>query len=314
MKLRNLLTINYHIPEVINNKKDDYHDNFGFQWNKFNKLQLDSFNGSTESYDRLIDQSQLSASDFKNKSVLEVGAGNGRFTEVLLKLGAKVVSVDYSSAIYANFENNNIAIKNEDLICIQSDMFDMPVKEKSFDIVICYGVIQHTGRNEDALNHLVNYVSSNGKLLVDIYSNSLRHFNPWIYAIRPFFSRIKSNEKKFNFVKNFVNFIFPIQLYLLKLVYGKGGIYKYIRYFLYRAPNSVYGINLYLSGKISLEHAKDWSLCDTFDAWMPKHDHPVSMKKWKSMISDLASSRNLDILCIKECGQGNCASLKITDD
>ena len=79
---------------------------------------------------------------------------------------------------------------------------------------------------------------------------------------------------------------------------------------MYRSPNSVYGINLYLSGKISLEHAKEWSLCDTFDAWMPKHDHPVSFRKWKKMINQLSISKNLKVLTIKECGQGNCASLR----
>ena len=73
---------------VINLIDDEYHDNFGYQWNRFNKLQLDSHNGSSESEDRLINQSEFSHEDFNGKVVLEVGAGNGRFTEILLKLGA----------------------------------------------------------------------------------------------------------------------------------------------------------------------------------------------------------------------------------
>lgn len=309
-KLEDLLTFEFDPKKVFINHSSDYHENFGYQWNKFNKLQLDSYNGSSESRDRLLLQSELNPENFKDKKVLEVGAGNGRFTEILLSFGAQVVAVDYSSAIKANYQNNFDSVDCGNLICIQSDLFDMPVREKSFDIVMCYGVIQHTGRNEDCLYELEKYLKKNSILLLDIYSNTIRHFNPWIYSIRPFFSLVKDNEKKFKIVSSFVNFVFPFQLYLISKVHNKNGLFKLLRYILYRSPNSVYGINLYLSGKISLEHAKEWSLCDTFDAWMPKHDHPVSFRKWKKMINQLSISKNLKVLTIKECGQGNCASLR----
>lgn len=48
----------------------------------------------------------------------------------------------------------------------------------------------------------------------------------------------------------------------------------------------------------------------TFEARMPKHDHPVSFRKWKKMINQLSISKNLKVLTIKECGQSNCASLR----
>ena len=46
---------------------DEYHENFGIQWNRFNKLQLDSFNGSNESCDRILVQSELEKSFLKIK-------------------------------------------------------------------------------------------------------------------------------------------------------------------------------------------------------------------------------------------------------
>ena len=95
---------------------DEYHENFGIQWNRFNKLQLDSFNGSNESCDRILVQSELEKV-FENKTILEIGAGNGRFAELLLKWGAKVIAVDFSSAINANFKNHKKFIDNGSLIC-----------------------------------------------------------------------------------------------------------------------------------------------------------------------------------------------------
>ena len=308
--LLKLLTVETTGEKVLSFIEDEYHDNFGFQWNKFSKLQLDSYNGSSESRDRLHNQSELIDQDFRNKLILEIGAGNGRFTEILLSYGARVIAVDYSEAINTNFSNHHEDVKKGNLQCIRADLFNLPIKRNSFDIVLCYGVIQHTGNNRLSLETLSSFVGPQGILLVDIYSNSLRHFNPWTYAIRPLFSFVKDDNLKIKIVENFVNLVFPIQLFLLKFLHGKKGIFKVFRYILNRSPNSVYGINLFLEGKISLEDAKSWSVCDTFDAWMPKHDQPVSFRKWNNMIELQSKLSDFSIRVIKECGQGNCAVLK----
>jgi len=310
MNLVDLINVECNPQKVLVSHSSEYHENFGFQWNRFSKLQLDSFNGSNESRDRLLFQSELNEKDFRGKVVLELGAGNGRFTEILLSMGAKVIAVDYSSAIFANHQNHLSYINEGSLICVQGDIFNLPIKKSSFDIVICYGVIQHTGDNIGCMRAISEYLSPQSKLLIDIYSNSLRHFNPWIYAIRPFFSLFKDNNLKLNIVERFVNLVFPVQLIILKFLHGKNGIFRLLQYFFYRSPNSVYGINLFLQGKISLEHAKEWSICDTFDAWMPHHDHPVSMSKWNKLVHDLSKLYDLEIKFIKECGQGNCALLE----
>jgi ubiquinone/menaquinone biosynthesis C-methylase UbiE len=305
-----LLLIDHEGDEVLSLIQESYHENFGYQWNKFNKLQLDSFNGSFESRDRLIEQSELSDNDFKDKTILEIGAGNGRFTEILLDFGAKVIAVDFSSAIYANYRNNLDNVKAGNLLCIRGDVFDLPLEKSSFDYVICYGVIQHTGDNKKCLDVLASYVNDSGSLLVDIYSNSLKDYNPWIYLIRPFFSRIRSDERRMEIVSKFVGFVFPLQVKILTFLQNRSGIFKYIRYFFNRSPNSVYGINLFLDGKISIENAKDWSICDTNDAWTPRHDDPVSFKKWNELINSLSEKYGFSVDCIKKCGQGNCATLK----
>ena len=308
--LNTLLSVDHFGDEVLSLIQESYHENFGYQWNKFNRLQLDSFNGSSESKRRLIEQSELSEGDFKDKTILEIGAGNGRFTEILLGYGAKVIAVDFSSAIYVNHQNNLDSVKAKNLLCIRGDVFDLPIEKAAFDYVICYGVIQHTGDNQKCLDILAGYVNTSGSLLVDIYSNSLKDYNPWIYLIRPFFSRIKSDERKMEIISKFVSFIFPFQIKVLTFLHNRAGPFKYLRYFFNRSPNSVYGINLFLDGKISLENAKNWSICDTNDAWTPKHDDPVSFKKWNQLIFSLSDKYRFSVNSIKKCGQGNCATLK----
>lgn len=294
------------IPRYVDG---EYHSNFGLQWNKFSKVQLDSLNGSQESEDRLRIQSKLDLSSLSGKTILEVGAGNGRFTEIFLKYGARVISVDYSSAIDANLSNHEKYISEGKFYPIQADLFNLPLKTESFDMVFCYGVVQHTGDNKRAILELSKFPAINGRLFIDIYSNGIKHFNPLIYMIRPFFTLINvSDNRRLEIVENFVKRVFPLQLKTLRLLHGRGGLSRLLRYTVNRSPNSVYGINLHLEGKINIDIAYQWCVMDTFDAWAPKHDHPVSKKRWVRLIAELVKN-GFEVDDIDTSGQGHTAAL-----
>ena len=83
-----------------------YSDSFGFQWNIFEKDQLDSNNKTDLSYKR-FKYTKWDLNELENNFVLEVGSGAGRFTEILAKSNCKLITLDSSSAIYTNFKNNN---------------------------------------------------------------------------------------------------------------------------------------------------------------------------------------------------------------
>ena len=98
------------IAEIINDiprfaASGSYASLFGDQWKQYKKTQLDSYSGSPISETRL----DRCLGDLKDKlagkTVLEAGCGAGRFTEVLLKKGAILVSSDLSSAVEVNAEN-----------------------------------------------------------------------------------------------------------------------------------------------------------------------------------------------------------------
>lgn len=294
--------------KIIRYVNDNLHSNWGLQWNRFSKVQLDSYNSTNETETRLLLQSGLKSENFKGKNILEVGSGNGRFTEILLRYGANVVSLDYSRAIDANLKNN---LKKGNVIFLQADIFNLPLQEKSFDIVICYGVIQHTGNNEMAIKSLMKYVKKNGWLTIDVYSNKLKYYNPFIYLFRPlslFFNF--TDQTRLNFIEKFVNFVFPLQLKILSKIKNKSYL-KLLRFIINRSPNSVYGINLHLEGKISKELAYEWSVMDTFDSYGGKYDQPISITKFKNILLNLSTKYEFKIIKIDESGQGNyCQLLK----
>jgi SAM-dependent methyltransferase len=151
---------------------DNYAAAFGLQWTTFRKTQLDSYTGTTISRDRLARCLGGPIEGVKGKTVLEVGCGAGRFTELLLDAGAHVFACDLSLAVEANYENCGSA---ENYFVCQADARAIPVESHSFDVVVCLGVIQHTPNSEETIAALTRYVKAGGTLVLDHYTEEHPH-------------------------------------------------------------------------------------------------------------------------------------------
>lgn len=155
------------IPRFVS--ADNYAVGFGLQWKAFRRTQLDSYTGTSISRDRLTRCFGSSLDVVRGKTVLEAGCGAGRFTELLLDAGARVVAVDLSSAVEANFEN--CGSRDNYFVC-QADLRRVPVRPHAFDFVMCIGVIQHTPNPEETITALAGYVRPGGQLVIDHYTHS----------------------------------------------------------------------------------------------------------------------------------------------
>lgn len=144
----------------------NYAEGFGLQWNAFRKTQLDSHSGVPISRNRLTRCLGGSLDSLRGASVLEVGCGAGRFTEVLLLAGARVFACDLSEAVEANLENCGGATGH--FVC-QADVMRLPVRAGAFDFVIALGMIQHTPSPEDTIAALARAVRPGGVLVLDHY-------------------------------------------------------------------------------------------------------------------------------------------------
>src|SRR5467141_1540519 len=80
------------IPRFV--PSEQYAASFGRQWNRYAKLQLDSYNGTPFSRQRFYSITEWNSTAMAGKLVLDVGCGAGRFAEVVLRDGAEVVAVD----------------------------------------------------------------------------------------------------------------------------------------------------------------------------------------------------------------------------
>jgi len=192
------------IPRFV--PQDNYASAFGLQWKNFAKTQLDSFNGTKISQERLERCLGFPIEQLKGKNLLEVGSGAGRFTELFVKGGANVHTIDLSVAVEVNKEN----IGNADNYKIaQASVYELPFAKESFEVVICLGVIQHTPDSEKTIEALWQMVKPGGLLVIDHYIWRINYyFNPATYY-RLVLKELKPQTSK-KIVDALVNFFFPL--------------------------------------------------------------------------------------------------------
>jgi SAM-dependent methyltransferase len=167
------------IPRFV--ERDDYAAAFGSQWNRYPRTQLDSHTGTTISRDRAHRAiGDRTWNNVAGRDVLECGCGAGRFTEVLLERDAHVTSVDLSSAVEANRRN----FPGERHRVVQADLLQLPFSPRSYDLVFCLGVVQHTPDTEIAVARLYDQVAPGGTLVFDHYAFSASWLS-WYLSLRP---------------------------------------------------------------------------------------------------------------------------------
>ncbi len=151
------------IPRFV--ESDAYTTSFSFEWNRHRRTQLDDAT-SRESEATFRTKTGLRPEDVAGRLVLDVGCGMGRFADVVSRWSGSVVGIDLSLAVEAAQENLG---SRENVRILQADLFRLPFRPGSFDIVYSLGVLHHTPNCEQAFRRLVPLVRPGGRLCVWVY-------------------------------------------------------------------------------------------------------------------------------------------------
>jgi ubiquinone/menaquinone biosynthesis C-methylase UbiE len=239
----------------------NYSSSFGFQWNRFRSVQIDTHNQTQLSEKRFYSETAWTKDELKDAWVLDAGCGAGRFLDVSSKACRAVVGVDISNAVDAA-KINLAGRKNVHLV--QASIFKLPFKAQSFDGAYCIGVIQHTPDPLACIEALPRVIKNGSKLALTIYER-----RPWTrlnskYWIRPITKRL---NPKFllKSIQTVMPFIYPITEFLFRIP------------FLNRLFKFLIPVTNYVEMKeLNMKQRYQWAVLDTFDMLAPHFDQPLT--------------------------------------
>ena len=246
---------------------ENYTENFGMQWNKFDKTQLDNEDEELDlSRRRFFAATHWDHEDLSGKSILEVGSGAGRFSKVVLeKTKALLFSIDYSNAVTANYKNNK-KIAPERFKLFQASIYEMPFPDNSFDKVFCFGVLQHTPDFDASVKALIAKAKPGGEIVVDFYP-----IKGWWtkinakYILRPITKKL-SHERLLNLIEKNVDWLMGIHYLLHRIGFG------FMTRFL-----PICNITESFPKSLTKDQLREWTILDTFDQYSPEYDNPQSI-------------------------------------
>jgi SAM-dependent methyltransferase len=261
------------IPRFV--PASNYADNFGMQWNRFRQTQLDSFSGQPISAQRFWKATAWSAAQLSGAWVLDVGCGAGRFAEVALNAGARVVALDYSSAVDACLQNLR---ERPNLHVVQGDIYALPFARQTFSFIYSLGVLQHTPDVARAFAALPPMLAAGGRLCVDFYERSWKSALLPKYWLRPLTRRMPK-ARLFALCERLVPRLLPLS-HALNRVPVIGSTLR-----------RVVPVASHAGLALSVTQQREWALLDTFDWLAPEYDNPqtaATVRRWLEQ-SDLAA-------------------------
>tara|TARA_B100000900_G_C20602402_1_gene726265 strand:- start:4069 stop:5040 length:972 start_codon:yes stop_codon:yes gene_type:complete len=249
---KNVYKIINGIPRFI--KNSNLKQSFGFQWKKWNNLQFESQNigNAMEGVTKNLFEKSTKFEDQinKNKIFLDVGAGTGRFADLLLKNNNKVICLDVSSSV--DQIQNNFKNKNEQLLIVQCDFEKLPFKDESIDNAFSIGVLHHSKKPDLVFPEAYRVLKKEGSFAVSVYSKNSPYNFINIYVWRKFFNFLKI---PFSFYPILIYTYFFVNIYYLIAKILK---FKYLNIF----QLSIFPCFIYRD--------KNWSFLDTFDSLSPE--------------------------------------------
>ncbi|HTE22534.1 MAG TPA: class I SAM-dependent methyltransferase [Candidatus Limnocylindria bacterium] len=236
-------------------------------------LQLDSINGTTDRLNTILNRTRWPRDFFKGKTVLECGCGAGPDTEILLDLGAKVVSVDIAGVDIAK-RNLSKHPRADHVQFVQDSIANLHLKPQSFDVVFCHRVLQHTPDPAATLKHILQFVKKDGYLFVHSYSSSRFQMRRWKYALLPFTNKLPP-VLLYKIIQFYAWPTFYLTNFTNKTKLGARFNHIFVPFLNYRS-----------SKKFSQKSNKfivEYGVHDTFDALSPPYDQPLTPEQMEKI-------------------------------
>lgn len=183
-------------------------DSFAYEWENF-----DFDYGKKGWLKDIVKPTLGSVKYFKNKTVIDCGAGSGRQSLWMVEAGAKFIfSVELSDS--ARSMVRKVTNKYKDRVfVIQADIAHLPIKKtiSNIDVAYCVNVIQHTKNPMRATREISNLLRKKSEFVFNIYlKREMGYLVDLVQLLKKALRRLPKS------LINYISFVFAIGFYLFK--------------------------------------------------------------------------------------------------
>jgi len=116
--------------------------------------------------------------NIKEKQVLEIGVGTGRFSIELAKKGANITSLDPAKAmLMVTKEKTTQSGVTDKISLLRAVGHNLPFKNSSFDAIVCMHVLKHLSTYKDVLQEMERVTKQEGFIILN-FPNALSFYLP----------------------------------------------------------------------------------------------------------------------------------------
>ncbi|MEE2746178.1 MAG: class I SAM-dependent methyltransferase [Pseudomonadota bacterium] len=150
----------------VTQKVKDFYEEYPFP----NYEGIEEFGDLVSKGRQNLFSTQLLSSIGYNKTVLECGCGTGQLSHFLQLNHNHVLGVDMSLNSLKLAIEHKLRNGLERSGFVQMNIFDLAIKDNSFDIAISHGVLHHTPDPSRAFSEIVRKVKPGGVVMVGLYN------------------------------------------------------------------------------------------------------------------------------------------------
>jgi len=136
---------------------------------KMSKVTIESFKNMDAWKDQYLKRFSDNFKQVKNKSILEIGIGDGYMSYGLAKLGAQVIACDitFSNLVTLKKLARQLGVEqNLSFICCSAD--ELPIKKNSIDYFVMNSVLEHVSQETKAIDEIKRVLKKEGGLMLTV--------------------------------------------------------------------------------------------------------------------------------------------------
>lgn len=248
-----------------------YASTFSEQWKRWATTQLDSVNG-TGVFRRRFERYFADPAQLAGLTVLDAGCGAGAFLDVAAPYAQRLIGIDLSESVESAYVAHR-SRPNVDVV--QGDLCALPFAVGSFDLVFCFGVIQHTPDPEATFRSLARLVRPGGTLAVWIYERApYEPFKPR-HLVRRYTAGMDT-VRAMSFIERYCRAARPARRLLRRLPAGHR-----VARLVPVSDMAAYAGNL--PEHLTLAQVDEWEVMDTHDMLITRYDQPqraIDVARW----------------------------------